>query len=46
MKPLSANDVAEIIHWVTALPPHININQLEVMPTAQSWSPFTVHREE
>lgn len=34
MKPLSANDVAEIIHWVTALPPHININQLEVMPTA------------
>jgi NADP-dependent 3-hydroxy acid dehydrogenase YdfG len=45
MKPLSADDVAEIIHWVTALPPHINVNQLEVMPTAQAWSPFAVHRE-
>ena len=45
MKPLSAGDIAEIIYWVTALPPHINVNQMEVMPTAQSWSPFTVHRE-
>jgi 3-hydroxy acid dehydrogenase/malonic semialdehyde reductase len=45
MTPLSAADVAEVIHWVTALPPHINVNQLEVMPTSQSWSPFTVHRE-
>ncbi len=45
MKPLTGSDVAEIIFWVTSLPPHININQLEVMPVAQSWSPFTVHRE-
>ena len=45
MKPLSAEDIAEIIYWATALPPHININQLEVMPTAQTWSPFSVHRE-
>ena len=45
MKPLSAEDIAEIIYWTTALPPHININQLEVMPTAQTWSPFSVHRE-
>jgi len=45
MKPLAAEDIAEIIYWTTALPPHININQLEVMPTAQSRSPFAVHRE-
>lgn len=45
MKPLSAEDVAEIIYWVTALPSHVNINQLEVMPTQQAWSPFAVHRE-
>lgn len=45
MQPLSANDVAEIIYWTTALPAHINVNQLEVMPTAQAWSPFAVHRE-
>ena len=45
MQPLSAEDVAGIIFWVTALPPHINVNQLEVMPVAQAWSPFAVHRE-
>ena len=45
MQPLKAEDIAEIIYWTTALPPHININQLEVMPVAQAWSPFAVHRE-
>lgn len=45
MKPLSASDIAEIIYWTTALPAHINVNQLEVMPVAQSWSGFAVHRE-
>ena len=45
MQPLTGNDVAEIVYWVTSLPHHINVNQLEVMPVAQSWSPFAVHRE-
>ncbi|XOV87450.1 MAG: SDR family NAD(P)-dependent oxidoreductase [Pseudomonadota bacterium] len=45
MTPLSAADIAEIVYWVTALPAHINVNQLEVMPTEQAWSPFAVHRE-
>jgi NADP-dependent 3-hydroxy acid dehydrogenase YdfG len=45
MQPLRAEDIAEIIYWTTALPSHININQLEVMPVAQAWSPFAVHRE-
>ncbi|HKI74736.1 MAG TPA: SDR family NAD(P)-dependent oxidoreductase [Pseudomonadales bacterium] len=45
MQPLTADDIAEIIYWVTALPAHINVNQLEVMPTEQAWSPFAVHRE-
>ncbi len=44
-QPLSGADIAEIIWFVTALPAHININQLEVMPTCQAWSPFAVHRE-
>ncbi|MGI9322085.1 MAG: SDR family NAD(P)-dependent oxidoreductase [Pseudomonadales bacterium] len=46
MKPLAGKDIAEIIFWITSLPPHVNINQLEVMPIAQSWSPFAVHRED
>ncbi len=46
MKPLSAGDIAEIIFWTTSLPSHININQMEVMPVAQAWSAFAVHRED
>jgi len=42
---LSAEDVAETIYWVSALPEHVNINNLEVMPTCQAWSPFAVNRE-
>jgi NADP-dependent 3-hydroxy acid dehydrogenase YdfG len=45
MKPLSADDVAECIHWVAALPDHININILEVMPVQQAFNGFNVHRE-
>lgn len=45
MQPLLAEDIAEIVHWVTALPAHININQIEVMPTDQAWAPFAVHRK-
>gem|GEM_PF-4494862 len=28
------------------VPPHVNINTLEVMPVCQSWSPFAIHREQ
>jgi NADP-dependent 3-hydroxy acid dehydrogenase YdfG len=45
-RPLSANDIAEIIYWVTSLPPHININSLEVMPVCQAWAPFAIHRQD
>ena len=45
MKPLSADDIAEQIHWVASLPEHVNINTLEIMPQAQSWGGFAVHRE-
>lgn len=42
--PLQADDIAETIHWVATLPPHMNINALELMPVSQSWAPFQVHR--
>lgn len=45
MEPLSGADIAEIVYWTTSLPPHINVNQLEVMPVTQAWSPFAVHRD-
>jgi 3-hydroxy acid dehydrogenase/malonic semialdehyde reductase len=44
MTPLSADDIAECIHWVAALPKHVNINIIEVMPTEQANGSFAVYR--
>ena len=41
---LTAGDVAGIVRWVTDLPPHVNVNTLEVMSIDQAWGPFAVHR--
>jgi 3-hydroxy acid dehydrogenase/malonic semialdehyde reductase len=45
-KSLSAQDIADIAWWLANLPEHVNINQLEVMPTCQAWSSLAVHRED
>lgn len=45
MDPMTAEDIAETIWWVATLPPHLNINALEIMPTNQSFAGFVVHRE-
>jgi sulfoacetaldehyde reductase len=44
-EPLTAEDIAEQIFYVANLPDHININRLEVMPTRQAWSAYTVDRD-
>ncbi|MDX1491939.1 MAG: SDR family oxidoreductase [Pseudohongiellaceae bacterium] len=44
-KPLSAQDVAEMIFWVNSMPEHVNINTLEAMPVCQAWSALSVNRE-
>jgi 3-hydroxy acid dehydrogenase/malonic semialdehyde reductase len=45
MQPLTADDVAESIYWAATLPTHVNVNTIELMPTAQSFAPFQVARE-
>lgn len=45
-KPLTAEDIADIILWVTTQPAHVNINRIEVMPVCQSCGPFAINREE
>jgi serine 3-dehydrogenase len=45
MDPMTAEDIAETIWWVGTLPPHVNINALELMPTNQSWAGFAVERK-
>jgi NADP-dependent 3-hydroxy acid dehydrogenase YdfG len=44
-QPLTAEDIAEMVYWVTNLPSHININRLEVMPVCQAWAPFSIYRQ-
>jgi 3-hydroxy acid dehydrogenase / malonic semialdehyde reductase len=45
MQPLTPDDVAESIYWAATLPRHVNVNTIELMPTAQSFAPFQVARE-
>jgi serine 3-dehydrogenase len=45
MNPLTAEDIAESIHWVATLPPHVNVNAIELMPVNQSFAGFAVHRD-
>lgn len=42
--PLTAKDIAETAYWIATLPPHVNINYIEMMPTCQGFSPFNVKR--
>lgn len=45
VNPITADDIANTIHWVASQPKHININSLELMPVNQSFAGFQVHRE-
>jgi serine 3-dehydrogenase (NADP+) len=44
MNPMTAGDIAETIWWIATLPPHVNINAIELMPVSQSFAGFQVHR--
>jgi len=44
-KPMTADDIADAILWIADLPPHVNVNRLELMPTAQSFAGFNVARD-
>jgi 3-hydroxy acid dehydrogenase / malonic semialdehyde reductase len=45
LQALTADDIAESVHWVTSQPDHVNVNVIELMPVAQSFAPFQVHRD-
>ncbi len=45
MEPLTGQDIAKATAWALEQPPHVNINRIEIMPTAQAWGPVAVHRE-
>lgn len=43
-QPMTGEDIAETLFWVATLPPHLNINSLELMPVSQSFAGFQVAR--
>jgi len=43
--PMTGEDIANTLLWVAGLPPHLNINTLELMPVSQSFAGFQVARE-
>ena len=45
MDPMTAEDLADLFWWLANLPPHLNINTVELMPVSQSFAGFTVARE-
>ena len=44
VKPMTGDDIAATMLWVAELPPHLNINRLELMPVSQSFAGFQVAR--
>ena len=45
MNPMTSEDLADLFWWLASLPPHLNINTIELMPVSQSFAGFTVSRE-
>src|SRR5271156_4424620 len=44
VKPMTGDDIAATMLWVAELPPHLNINRLDLMPVNQSFAGFQVAR--
>jgi NADP-dependent 3-hydroxy acid dehydrogenase YdfG len=42
--PIRPEDVADAVFWAASRPKHININRVEIMPSAQAFAPLTVVR--
>lgn len=42
--PLDGNDIADSVVWIANLPPHYNINTIEMMPVSQSSAGFQIAR--
>lgn len=43
--PMTADDIAATMLWVAGQPPHLNVNEIELMPVSQSMAGFQVARQ-
>ncbi|GAB4476841.1 MAG: SDR family NAD(P)-dependent oxidoreductase [Erythrobacter tepidarius] len=46
VNPMTGEDIADTIGWIAALPPHLNINRIELMPVNQDFAGFRVARND
>jgi len=44
--PLSPADIAETAYWIATLPPHVNVNHIELMPICQGFGPLMIKRDQ
>lgn len=45
VQALSAEEIADAVHWVATRPAHVNVNVIEIMPVAQAFNLFKVDRK-
>jgi 3-hydroxy acid dehydrogenase/malonic semialdehyde reductase len=41
---LTADDIADAVHWVATRPARVNINSIQLMPVCQSFGPLAINR--
>ena len=44
VQALTAEDIAETVHWIASRPAHVNINTISLMPVQQAFASLAVHR--
>ncbi len=44
-RPLTAEDIADAVHWAVTRPVHVNIDTISMMPVCQAFSPLAIYRE-
>ncbi|MCX7251974.1 MAG: bifunctional NADP-dependent 3-hydroxy acid dehydrogenase/3-hydroxypropionate dehydrogenase YdfG [Burkholderiales bacterium] len=44
VQALTADDIADTVHWIATRPAHVNVNTIELMPVAQSFAGLTIQR--
>jgi NADP-dependent 3-hydroxy acid dehydrogenase YdfG len=42
--PLTAEDIADTVHWIATRPAHVTINVISMMPNCQSFGPLAIKR--
>ncbi len=45
VQPLTPEDIADSVHWVTTRPAHVNVNTIAIMPANQAFGPLSVKRD-